>query len=117
MTRRPPGFAGLGGGFEDAPGATPFLIASAAADLEIMKMLLAAGANPSLATDTNTTAVMAASGLNRGIGESSITEPQALATVTFLLQLGGRARRDDQRRKRAVWRRLPRVEHAARAAD
>jgi ankyrin repeat protein len=92
MTRRPPGFAGLGGGFEDAPGATPFLIASAAADLEIMKMLLAAGANPTLATDTNTTAVMAASGLNRGIGESSITEPQALATVTFLLQLGADAR-------------------------
>jgi uncharacterized protein len=92
MTRRPPGFAGLGGGFEDAPGATPFLIASAAADLEIMKMLLAAGANPSLATDTNTTAVMAASGLNRGIGESSITEPQALATVKFLLQLGADAR-------------------------
>jgi len=92
MTRRPPGFAGLGGGFEDAPGATPFLIASAAADLEIMKVLLAAGANPSLATDTNTTAVMAASGLNRGIGESSITEPQALATVKFLLQLGADAR-------------------------
>jgi ankyrin repeat protein len=92
MTRRPPGFSGLGGGFEDAPGATPFLIASAAADLEIMKMLLAAGANPSLSTDTNTTAVMAASGLNRGIGESSITEPQALATVKFLLQLGADAR-------------------------
>jgi ankyrin repeat protein len=92
MTRRPPGFAGLGGGFEDAPGATPFLIASAAADLEIMKMLLAAGANPTLATDTNTTAVMAASGLNRGIGESSITEEQALATVKFLLQLGADAR-------------------------
>jgi uncharacterized protein len=92
MTRRPPGFAGLGGGFEDAPGATPFLIASAAADLEIMKMLLAAGANLSLTTDTRTTAVMAASGLNRGIGESSITEPQALATVKFLLQLGADAR-------------------------
>ena len=29
MTRRPPGFSGLGGGYEDAPGATPFLLASA----------------------------------------------------------------------------------------
>jgi ankyrin repeat protein len=92
MTKRQPGFAGLGGGYEDAAGATPFLIASAAADLEIMKMLLAAGANPSLATDTNTTAVMAASGLNRGIGESSITEAQALETVRFLMQLGADAR-------------------------
>jgi ankyrin repeat protein len=35
---------------------------------------------------------MAASGLNRGIGESSITEAQALATVRFLLQLGADAR-------------------------
>jgi ankyrin repeat protein len=92
MTRRPPGFAGLGGGYEDAPGATAFLLASAAADLEIMKMLLAAGADPSLVTDTNTTAVMAASGLNRGIGESSITESQAIATVRFLTELGADAR-------------------------
>ena len=30
MTRRPPGFSGLGGGYEDAAGATPFLLASAA---------------------------------------------------------------------------------------
>jgi len=92
MTKRPPGFSGLGGGYEDAPGATPFLLASAAADLEIMKMLLAAGADPSLVTDTQTTAVMAASGLNRGIGESSITEAQALATVRFLIELGADAR-------------------------
>jgi ankyrin repeat protein len=85
MTRRPPGFAG---GYEDAPGATPFLLASAAADLEMMRILLAAGADPALVTDTRTTAVMAASGLNRGIGESPITEEQALATVKFLLELG-----------------------------
>ena len=89
MTRRPPGFAG---GYEDAPGATPFLLASAAADLEMMRILLAAGADPALVTDTKTTPVMAASGLNRGIGESPITEEQALATVRFLLELGADAR-------------------------
>ena len=65
MTRRPPGFSGFGGGYEDAPGATPFLLASAAADLEMMRLLLAAGADPAQVTDTKTTAVMAASGLNR----------------------------------------------------
>jgi len=92
MTRRPPGFAGLGGGYEDAPGATPFLIASAAADLEMMRLLLAAGADPTQATDTNATAVMAASGLNRGIGESPITEEQALEAVKFLLERGVDAR-------------------------
>jgi uncharacterized protein len=92
MTRRPPGFQGLGGGYEDAPGATPFLLASAAADLEMMRLLLAAGADPSLATHTHTTPVMAASGLNRGIGESPISEAQARAAVEFLFELGADAR-------------------------
>lgn len=89
MTQRPPGFAG---GYEDAPGATPFLLASAATNLEIMRLLLDAGANPAQATDTKATPVMAASGLNRGIGESPITEEQALATVRFLIELGADAR-------------------------
>ncbi len=89
MTRRPPTFVG---GYDDAAGATPFLLASAAADIEMMKLLLAAGADSTLVTDTKTTAVMAASGLNRGIGESALTEAQALATVRFLLDLGADAR-------------------------
>jgi len=92
MTRRQPGFQGLGGGYEDAPGATPFLIASAADDLEMMKLLLAAGADPKLVTDTKANAVMAASGLNRGIGESPTTETQALDAVTFLFDLGADAK-------------------------
>jgi ankyrin repeat protein len=89
MTERPPGFAG---GYEDAAGATPFLLASAAADLEMMRLLLGAGADPVQVTDTRTTPVMAASGLNRGIGESPVTEEQALATVKFLLNLGADAK-------------------------
>ena len=92
MTRRPPGFQGLGGGYEDAAGATPFLLASSAADLEMMRLLLAAGADPLQMTDTKATPVMAAAGLNRGIGESPTTEAQALATVTFLFELGADAK-------------------------
>jgi ankyrin repeat protein len=92
MTKRPPGFSGLGGGYEDAPGATPFLLASASADLEMMRLLLAAGADPTLVTDTKTTPVMAASGLSRGIGESPTTEAQALEAVRFLMQLGADAK-------------------------
>jgi ankyrin repeat protein len=92
MTRRPPGFAGLGGGYEDAPGATPFLLASAADDLDMMRLLLDAGADSRQVTDTKTNAVMAAAGLNRGIGESPITEEQALAAVRFLFTLGADAR-------------------------
>ncbi len=92
MTKRPPGFSGLGGGYEDAAGATPFLLASAAADLEMMRLLLDAKADPALVTDTKATPVMAASGLNRGIGESPITETQALEAVGFLFQLGADAK-------------------------
>ena len=89
MTRRPPTFVG---GYDDAAGATPFLLASAAADVEMMQILLAAGADPTLVTETKTTAVMAASGLNRGVGESALTEAQALAAVRFLLDLGADGR-------------------------
>lgn len=92
MTRRPPGFQGLGGGYEDAPGATPFLLASAADDLEMMRLLVAAGADPRLVTDSKATAVMAASGLNRGIGESPTTEAQALDAVKYLFELGADAK-------------------------
>jgi uncharacterized protein len=88
MTRRPP----IGGGYEDAAGATPFLLASAAADVEIMKMLLAAGADPTLVTDTKATPVMAASGLNRSVGESMLTEAQVLEAVSLLFELGADAR-------------------------
>ena len=92
MTRRPPGFSGIAGGYEDAPGATPFLLASGSADLEMMRLLLASGADATLVTDSKATPVMAASGLNRGIGESPTTEAQALATVRFLFELGADAR-------------------------
>jgi ankyrin repeat protein len=58
----------------------------------MMRLLLAAGADPTLVTDSKTTAVMAASGLNRGIGESPVTEAQALESVKFLFELGADAR-------------------------
>jgi ankyrin repeat protein len=45
-----------------------------------------------MVTDTKATAVMAASGLNRSIGESPTTEEQALAAVKFLLDLGADAK-------------------------
>jgi len=88
MTKRP----FIGGGYEDAAGATPFLLASAAADVEIMKLLLAAGADPKLVTDTKATAVMAVAGLNRSVGESALAEPQVLAAAKLLFELGLDAR-------------------------
>ena len=85
MTRRPPGFAG---GYDDAAGATPFLLASSVADVEMMRLLLAAGADPKLVTATNTTAVMAATGLHHTVGESAVTEREALEAVKLLLERG-----------------------------
>ena len=85
MTRPKPAFAG---GFTDAAGATPFLLASSVDDIEMMRILLDAGADPKLMTGTNTTAVMAAAALNHPVGESAVTEKQAIEAVKFLLDLG-----------------------------
>src|SRR6185503_20066094 len=46
------------------------------------------GANPKLATKSNMTAIMAATGVNRVQGESAVTEAQALEVVKLLLELG-----------------------------
>jgi uncharacterized protein len=89
MTQRPPGFAG---GYNDSVGATPFLLAAATGDIEMMRILLAAGADPSLTTKSNATPLMAATGMNRTLGESAVTEDQALEVVKLLLQLGGDAK-------------------------
>lgn len=85
MTRPQPSFAG---GYVEAVGATPFLLAAGSDDLEMMKLLVAAGADPKIKTSTGANAIMAASGLNHFIGESEVTEDQALAAVKYLLELG-----------------------------
>lgn len=85
MTKPQPNFAG---GYLDAVGATPFLLAASANDLEMMRLLLAAGADPKIRTATNASAIMAAAGLNHSIGEDTVTEAQATETVNFLLKLG-----------------------------
>jgi uncharacterized protein len=89
MTVRPPGFGGTGtGGYNDAVGATPFIVAANASDVEMMRILLAGGANPHLVSKTNSNAILAATGLNRGIGEIVDDEDRALEAVKFLLDLG-----------------------------
>jgi uncharacterized protein len=85
MTKRPPSFAT---GYTDSVGATPLLLAASVDDLEMMRILLEAGADPKIQTATNATAIMAATGLNHGIGESLVTEAQAQDAVKLLLDLG-----------------------------
>lgn len=85
MTKPRPSIAG---GYEDTVGATPFLLAASADDLEMMQLLYKAGADPNIKTATNASSLMAATGLNHGIGESPVTEAEALAAVKFLLDHG-----------------------------
>jgi ankyrin repeat protein len=85
MTKRPPNFAT---GYTDSVGATPVLLAASVDDVEMMRLLLEAGADPKIPTATNATAIMAATGLNHGIGEDLLTEAQATEAVTLLLDLG-----------------------------
>ena len=89
MTVRPPTFGGTGtGGYNDAVGATPFVVAANASDVEMMRILLAAGADPHVVTRTKSNAILAASGLNRGIGEIIDDEDRALEAVRLLLEVG-----------------------------
>ena len=74
-------------------GATAFLLAAKNADTELMKVLLAAGANPTTANADNTTPLMVAAGVdmwNPGEdgGSTPDAEPEALEAVKMLVELG-----------------------------
>jgi uncharacterized protein len=85
MTKRQPSFAT---GYADAVGATPLLLAASVDDVEMMRILLDAGADPKITTGTKASTIMAATGLNHGIGESLVTEKEATEAVNLLLSLG-----------------------------
>jgi ankyrin repeat protein len=89
MTKPPPGF---GGGYAEPIGASPFFLAASVADVEVMKLLLASGADPAMTTRSNTTALMAAASVNRKLSESDVTEEQSLEAVKLLLELGADAK-------------------------
>ena len=69
-------------------GATPFFLAAMAGDVTVMRVLERAGADPSLATEENTTPLMVAAGIGRIVGESRITERDALEAAKLAVELG-----------------------------
>src|SRR5262249_37329869 len=74
-------------------GATAFLLASKNVDTELMKVLLAAGADPLLPNADKTTPLMVAAGVdlwNPGEdgGTTPESEPEALEAVKMLVKLG-----------------------------
>jgi len=62
----------------DMTGQTPFLRAALAGDTTTMRLLLAHGADPSIATFEGTTALMAAAGVNWTVAQTYTESPQAL---------------------------------------
>ena len=71
-------------------GATPFLLAAKAADVEMMRLLVELGADPLLPNEDGTTPLMAAAGVGIwAVGESPGTNEEALAAVHYALELGG----------------------------
>ena len=70
-------------------GATPFLLAAKAVDLEMMRLLLELGADPLLANEDGTTALLVAAGV--GIwssSESPGSAEEALEAVELMVELG-----------------------------
>jgi ankyrin repeat protein len=73
----------------DFTGQTPFLLASLAGDLTIMRLLIEYGADPHIPTLGGTTALMAAAGINWVVDQTYDEGPEALlATVQYCAELG-----------------------------
>ena len=79
-------------------GATPFLLACRTADVALMRLLISFGADPKIPAIEKTTPLMVAAGVGtRSPGEDAGTEPEALAAVKFLLELGADLNAVDER--------------------
>ena len=75
-------------GVSPFPGATPFLLAAMAADVEVMRALAEAGTDPDLAADDGTTPLMLAAGLGRYMAETLATEARSLEAAALAIELG-----------------------------
>jgi ankyrin repeat protein len=90
LTKRPTAIGIGGSGFNASltPGATPLMKAATTSDVELVQILLEAGANPLLTTDNHTTPLMMAAGLNwRDIGSLG-TDEESLAVIKLLMARG-----------------------------
>jgi uncharacterized protein len=84
-------------------GATPFVMAARVADVEMMKILADAGADPSITTANGTTALMAAAGVGRmegselpTFGTYPISDNRALEAAKLAVQLGANVNATDR---------------------
>jgi ankyrin repeat protein len=81
-----------GAGWVDIKGATPFMIAARSVEIEVMRLLLAGGADAQATADDGTTAAMLAAGLgkraNADIGYFTWDEPRAVQAIEIGLAAG-----------------------------
>jgi len=67
-------------------GATAFLLAAKAADVDVMRLLLAHGADPRINTEENITPLMAAAGIAWASNQDRASEAQVLSAVKLLVE-------------------------------
>ena len=67
-------------------GATAFMLAAKAADVEVMRLLLDHGADPTIGTEDNITTLMAAAGISWASNQDRASEAQVLEAVTLLVE-------------------------------
>jgi ankyrin repeat protein len=72
--------------YKDLIGATPFFLAAKSGDVPYMRMLLAAGADPSIPSKDHTTPLMVAAGVGCVPGQWVETERDVLAAVQLLVE-------------------------------
>ena len=77
-------------------GATPFFLAAMAGDAAVMQALLDAGANPGLTTTIGGTALMAAAGAGRSLGETSLKQAPLLEAAKLAVKTGSDFNAADQ---------------------
>ena len=70
-------------------GATAFLLAAKSADVEVMRLLLAHGADPTIPTEENITPLMAAAGIAWASNQDRASESQVLEAVKLLVEEQG----------------------------
>ena len=87
MTANPPRY-GINLFFAPLSAATPFFLAALSADVEMMRVLVAAGAHPASTNAGDVTPLMVAAGLGRSGGDSLITEEESIDAVRLCLDLG-----------------------------
>ena len=92
-----------GRGILGKPGSTPFLMASATADVPLMKLLVELGADPLLPNRQGATPLMAAAGLGcRAPTEEAGTEEESLEAVKLAIELGGNVNAVDKNGETAM---------------